>query len=135
MTNLLSLYQTAEAEDITVDCFDLNNREALSLLDDDGKCYIAIDPFKLRSESDELIKLAHEMGHCMTGSFYNRWSPLDLRRKHERRAEIWAIKKVLPEEDLYNMFRKGISEPWELAEELQLPEDFVRKAIAYYYDQ
>lgn len=135
MTNLLSLYQTAEAEDITVDCFDLNNREALSLLDDDGKCYIAINPFKLRSESDELIKLAHEMGHCMTGSFYNRWSTLDLRRKHERRAEIWAIKKVLPEEDLYNMFRKGISEPWELAEELQLPEDFVRKAIAYYYDQ
>ena len=134
MTNLLSLYQTAEAEDIMVDCFDLNSREALSLMGDDGKCYIAIDPFKLQSESDELIKLAHEMGHCMTGAFYNCYSPLDLRQKHERRAEIWAIKKVLPEEDLYNMFRKGITEPWELAEELQLPESFVRKALSYYFE-
>lgn len=134
MTDLLSLYRLAESEDITVDCFELNTREALSLVSD-GKCYIAIDPFQLQSESDELIKLAHEMGHCLTGSFYNQWSPLDLRRKHERRADIWAIKKVLPKEDLYQMFRRGVTEPWELAEELQLPESFVRKALAYYFDQ
>lgn len=134
MADLLSLYQFAESEDITVDCFELNNREALSFLSSDGKCYIAIDPFKLQSESDELLKLAHEMGHCVTGSFYNHWSTLDIRQKHERRADVWAIKKLLPLDELYRLYRNGITQPWELAEELQLSENFILKAIEYYHE-
>jgi len=44
----------------------------------------------------ELYQLAHELGHCECGAFYNRYSPFDLVGKHERRADCWA-KKTPPE--------------------------------------
>ena len=47
MMDLMGLYRLAEDNDIAVDCFELKKREALSVMDNDGACYIAIDPFKL----------------------------------------------------------------------------------------
>lgn len=47
MMDLMGLYRLAEDNDIAVDCFELKKREALSVMDSDGTCYIAIDPFKL----------------------------------------------------------------------------------------
>ena len=47
MIDLMGLYCIADENDITVDCFELKKREALSVMDDDGICYIAIDPLKL----------------------------------------------------------------------------------------
>lgn len=135
MTSLLSLYQLAESENIPVDCFALESREALSVMDTDGNCYIAIDPFKLESEGEEIVKLAHEMGHCITGSFYNQYSQLDVRQRHENRADRWAIKMLIPRDELYSYYKRNIIEPWELAEQLNLPEDFVRKAMEYYHEQ
>ena len=37
------------------------------------------------------MKLAHELGHCCTGSFYNQWATADCRRRHENVADKWAI--------------------------------------------
>mgnify|MGYP000675846688 CR=1 FL=1 len=91
MMDLMGLYRLAEDNDIAVDCFELKKREALSVMDNDGACYIAIDPFKLASELDKKMKLGHELGHSVTGSFYNEYATCDVRRKHENRAEKWAI--------------------------------------------
>lgn len=135
MISLSSLYQLAESENIPVDCFALKSREAISIMDSDGHCYIAIDPFKLENEEEEIVKLAHEMGHCITGSFYNQWSPYDVRQKHENRADIWAIKVLVSRDELYSYYKRNIMEPWELAEQMNLPEDFVRKAMEYYHEQ
>lgn len=45
MTDLLKIYRIANKNDITVDCFKLGKRGALSVMDEDGSCFIAIDPF------------------------------------------------------------------------------------------
>ena len=45
MITLSALYRLAEEENIAVDCYKLKKREALSIMDDDGICYIANDPF------------------------------------------------------------------------------------------
>ena len=42
MMELSKLYQLANKENIEVDCFDLNKREAFSVMDDDGLCYIDV---------------------------------------------------------------------------------------------
>ena len=52
MIDLVGLYSLAEQDGITVDCFDLHSRQALSIMDIDGSCHIAIDPFQLCSEAD-----------------------------------------------------------------------------------
>lgn len=77
MITLSKLYQIADAQNIEVDCFELHKQEALSIMDDDGTCFVAIDPYKLRSDHDEQLKL----GHCMTGSFYNRYAAADCRQR------------------------------------------------------
>ena len=110
----------------------MDHREAISLQAPDGSCFIAIDPFALQSVADEKIKLAHELGHCETGSFYNEYSPLDIRQKHENRAKRWAIKKLLPKQELSEAVENGFCELWELAELFDLPEPFIKEAIAYY---
>lgn len=132
MTDLLELYEIAEQEQIEVDCFEMKKREAFSIMCADGECFIAIDPLKLTSATDEKEKLAHELGHCMTGSFYNAAATCDLRQKHENCADRWAIQNLIPEGDFRAAIDSGYTEPWELAELFDVPEPFVRKAICLY---
>ena len=132
MMNLIDLYRLAQDENIAVDCFELNKREALSIVDDNGNCAIAIDPFKLISQQDEKLKLAHELGHCMTGSFYNVYSPCDVRDRHEYRADKWASHKLIDPDKLHQAVEEGYTEPWELAEQFGVTEDFLRRAVYIY---
>lgn len=126
------LYEIAAQEHIPVDCFELGKREALSFMDTDGKCYIAIDHRKLRGARDEKMKLAHELGHCCTGAFYNQWAPADCRRRHENTADKWAIRHFLSENDLDDAVARGYTEIWQLADFFDVSEEFMKKAICLY---
>lgn len=132
MTELSALYRLAERKNIVVDCFRLKKREALSIMDFDGACYIAIDPFRLNGEQDERLKLGHELGHCLTGSFYNRYADCDVRQKHENRADKWAIRRLIPKDKLDEAVADGFTEMWELAEHFGVTEEFMRKAVCLY---
>lgn len=131
MTDLMELYTIAAQNHITVDCFKLRKREALSIMDS-GELYIAIDPFQLRSEQDEKMKLSHELGHCMTGSFYNEWSTVDIRERHEYRADKWAVHRLIPFEDFRRAIKDGNIETWQLAEYFDVTEDFIRRTEYVY---
>ena len=126
------LYDLAEDDCINVDAFNLNKREALSMMDADGRCYIALDPFKLKSTADEKSKLGHELGHCVTGSFYNQYSKFDVRQRHENRADKWAIKKLIPKDELNEAVADGHIEIYDLAEYFGVTEDLMRKAVCWY---
>lgn len=132
MKQLLALYQYAEQADIAVDLRPMKQAEALSVPLPDGTCAIAMDPWKLTGTADETEKLAHELGHCVTGSFYSRYTPLDERGRCETRAERWAIRQVLPYEALCEAVRQGIAEPAQLAEYFEVSEQMIRKAVDYY---
>ncbi len=109
MTDLMGLYRLAEAQGVTVDCFQLGARESISIQEGE-ECFIAIDPFRLSSSQDEKTKLAHELGHCVTGSLYNRHSGLDVRQKHENHADKWAIEKMIGEDALNEAVSEGNTE-------------------------
>lgn len=129
---LIELYQLAEKEKIPVYCFDLPQTHSLSIKQDNGDCAVAIDPFGLNSTKDEKIRLAHELGHCVTGSFYNKYSDFDIKARSEYKADKWAIKKLIPKDELQNAFEQGVVEPWDLAEYFNVTEDFIIKAVNYY---
>lgn len=129
---LLELYQLADAEHIPVYSFDLPQTRSLSLMNNDGSCAVAIDPFGLNSTKDEKIRLAHELGHCVTGSFYNRYSDFDIKARSEYKADKWAIKKLIPKDELQAALEQGYTEPWDLAEYFNVTEEFIIKAVNYY---
>ena len=126
------LYNLAEQENIKIESFSLHSREALSTMDSDGQCYVAIDPRKITSAADERTKLAHEIGHCMTGAFYNVYSSCDSRQRHENRADRWAIKKLIPDTELEKAIAEGYTDLWELVDLFCVNEDLMRKAISLY---
>lgn len=129
---LNDLYKYADLRKIRVECFRMQKRNAMSYMDEQGHCYIGIDPFRLESSADEKVKLAHDIGHCETGAFYNRYSEIDIVEKHEYKADTWAIKRLITEDELKEAFHNGYREPWDLADYFNLPEPFIIKALEYY---
>lgn len=97
----------------------------------DGSCAIAIN-HELLDPGEDKTALFHELGHCETGSFYNQYTPHDVRQKHENRADKWAIKKLVPKDELEEAVSAGYTEVWELAELFDVTEDFMRKAIYWH---
>lgn len=132
MIDLLDLYDLAEDHGTQVVWFDLEAAESLSMPLSNGSCAIAMNPWRMPTVADETVKLAHELGHCETGAFYNRYAARDVRQKYENRANKWAIKKLIPEDELIEAISKGYREPWELAEYFGVTEDFIRGALEYY---
>ena len=132
MSNLLDLYRYAENNRIDVDWIPMTRAESLSAPLLDSSYAIAIDPWKMETVEKETVCLAHELGHCSTGSFYNRFAALDVRQKHENRADKWAIKKLIPEDELNRAVAGGRTELWDLAEHFGVTIPFMQKAICLY---
>lgn len=131
MINSLTLLKYAEEQDILVTFLDLNNR-ALSMPIGKEKYAIAVNRRARSSERETKACLAHELGHCETGSFYNVSSPLALRSRQEGRADRWAIRKLIPFTELVAAIRAGNHELWQLADYFEVPYDFMQKAIGLY---
>lgn len=132
MKSLQEFYHIADQENIVIDRFALSSRDALSIMDDDGSCFIAIDPERIINDADERTKIAHELGHCVKGAFYNRYSDYDCRQRHENTADKWAISQLVPVDELDQAVSEGCCEIWELAEHFGITESLMRKAVCYY---
>lgn len=134
MVSLLGLYQQAAHSGVSVDDFALEHRDALTVMDHLQKCHIAIDRRKVKNNADEKYKLSHELAHCETGALYGRKVPFETVARCEERAERWAIENYLPLDEVQYAMDHGLSEPWQLAEWFDFPEEFIRKALNYYHD-
>jgi len=126
------LYDQADAAGIAVYDFSLPENGSISIMDDQGNCYIGIDEAVLDGDALERVHMGHELGHCVTGSFYNRYSPYDLRQRHENRADKWAILQLVTEDALDDAVAEGCCELWNLAERFGVTEQFMKKAVCYY---
>ncbi len=131
--DVVALYTLAEKLDIPVYWYTMDSpAESLVVELAPGHTAIALDPLKFKDLPDEKYKLAHELGHSATGALYRLDTPLDERGRSEQRADRWAIELLLPFQLLQETVHQGRSDPAELAEYFQLPQDFVEKAVAYY---
>lgn len=129
------LYEFAESENIDIYAAALPLSQSVSIMDDNFNCYIGIDYDLIHSSVEEKRKLAHEIGHCVKGAFYNRHSELDLISKHEYSADKWACEKLLPKEEMQRAFLEGFVEVWQLAEYFDVPEELVKKALWIHFDK
>lgn len=124
---LNNLYDYADKQGFNTYYFPMSEVQSISF--PDGT--IAIDAHKIATV-EEKVCLAHEIGHCITDSFYNIYSPLDIRSKHEHRANKWAYQQLLPYDQLMRVVESGLTEVWKIAEYFELTDEFTAKAVAYY---
>lgn len=126
------LYDIARKQNIEVLQYPLEKNGSVSIMLDDGSCYIGMDASVRDDSAQERVHLGHELGHCVTGSFYNIHATLDNRQKHENKADKWAIRHLIPVEALEDAVSDGYTEIWELAEKFGVTVEFMQKAVCYY---
>lgn len=103
-----------------------------AIIEIDG-CYgLFIDTSQITSIAEELVTIAHEAGHIFTGSTYKLASPYSVIQKHENTANKWAIKKLLPFDEMKRAMDNGLTTKYELADFFEVTEDFVQMAFDYY---
>ena len=127
-----NLYDLARQQNIEVLSYPMPENGSMSVMLEDGSCFIGIDEGLRDGGVQERVHLSHELGHCVTGSFYNIHAAIDCRQRHENRANKWAIQTLIPVEALDDAIAQGCTEVWELADRFQVTEDFIRKAVCYY---
>lgn len=98
----------------------------------EGSYGIFVDFDKIETLYDEFKCVAHEYGHCISGSTHKLMSKFDLIEKHEYRANKSAILELLPSDKIDEAINAGCKELWEISEYLDMPQDFVEKAINFY---
>lgn len=126
------LYEIAAQNDIDIEYGKLSGEASLAVMYDSNAYAICLNAEKMKTSSEERTHLAHELGHCMTGSFYNRYSSCDILEKHEYRANRWAAENMIPWPELLQAFQNGVVECWELAEYFDVTEGLVHKAFDTY---
>lgn len=125
------LMEIAENAGITIEYCNLPLNKSISVQDDDGD-FILMDYSLIGEGASERVHLAHEIGHSVSGAFYNPYAALDIRQKHENRADKWAITHILSADDLDNAIAEGFADLWSLAEHFNVTLDFMRKALCWY---
>ncbi len=118
------------AEEQGVEICDVPFRDSISMAFPEG--WIAIDAAKIETVMKLREIIAHELGHCMTGAFYNIYSKFDIRSKHEQTASRWAYRRLVPPDKLVDAVSNGMADTWELAEHFGVSCDFMSEALNYY---
>lgn len=131
MTEYEKLLDDADKQHVIVtEKFDLSDTRLKGLYCD---ALIAID--KNLTEADKACVLAEELGHHATtyGNIIDQSSVMN--RKQERRARVWAYYLMLQFEDIIRAYEHGCQSRYDIAEYLNISEEFLQDAINYYKDK
>ena len=127
-----ALYDLAAQQNIEVLSYPMAENGSMSVMLEGGRCFVGMDDSVLDGSAQERVHLGHELGHCVTGSFYTRYTRFDLRQRHENRADKWAIRELIPVEALDEAVAEGCCQLSDLAERFGVTEEFMKKAICLY---
>ena len=129
--DIRNLYALAQQQNIEVLSFPLPQTHSMSVMEGE-QCFIGMDASVRDGNVQERVHLSHELGHCVTGSFYSIHTAVDCRQRHENKADKWAIEQLIPVEQLDDAIAEGCTEIWDLAERFGVTEEFMRKAVCWY---
>lgn len=87
------------------------------------------------SDREKACILAEELGHyhTTTGDILDQTKIEN--RKQERRARAWGYEQLVGIIDLVNAYKEGVRSRYELADHLDVTEEFIEDAINYYKEK
>lgn len=137
MGKLIELYDWLSQEGVFVFDrqlpFSSEETKALTVkLENTNTWGIFLDLGRMETSAERVVAAYHEGGHYATGTTHKLYSPQDLLAKHEYKADKWAVKKLIPKDELQAAIKNGYTETWELADHFGVSEEFIKKAICLY---
>lgn len=87
------------------------------------------------AECERFCVLAEELGHhkLTVGDISDLNKTENI--KQEKLARRWAYENIISLDKIINCLLKGLSNPYELSEELHVTEAFLKEALQYYKDK
>lgn len=111
----------------------LKENKSFSIEAPDSTCSIFISNSVSRKERRTC--LAHELGHCEYGGFYDQNTSYELQSRIEYRADKWAFLKLAPPGKVKEAIRAGCCELWQFSEWFDITDEYMAKILAYYSQQ
>ena len=133
MFEISDFYHYCKQHGVDVIPFD-NAPRAGTTIREQGEYAVFLDFTKIRSTRLLRGVCYHELGHVATGALHKVDSPFELVERSEYRANRWAAEQFLTEEAFREAFAAGYTEPWQLAEYFDLPQQDIEKALRYWQD-
>lgn len=125
------LYALSAQKGIAVHSVKCPKSKGISLEIEESK-FIGIDRNVFKSEYEERLILAHELGHSLTDGYYTELeNPINVKRM-EHRALKKTVELLIPENELCAQLEEGVT-VFELSEHFSVPEDLIKKALWFYY--
>ena len=90
---------------------------------------------QLKTQTEKHCILAEEMGHHYTSSGNILDQKKVANRKQEHKARVWAYKKLIELPQLVEAFKYGCRNRYEIAEFLDVTEDFLEDSLNYFKTQ
>ncbi len=90
---------------------------------------------KLTTNAEKRCVLIEEISHFKNNHGYILDQSKVENRKQERVARNWGYRRLVRLVDLINAYRDGVKSRFELAEYLEVTEDFVDNSLKYYKDK
>lgn len=129
--NLQDVYSRIENNNISVFPFGIDKIKAVTI-ETDNRYGIFVNHEEIVDKNEEFCVLAHEYGHCKSGTTHKLNSSFSLICQHEYRADRQSIIDLLPVSKIQEAIQNGSQTLYEIAEFVDMPEAFVSKAIQHY---
>lgn len=118
----------ADTNGITVDYLALPSCGSLSL-----PGHIALDHQYMIESPERTVRLAHELGHCLTGTFHAFGADALTVARCERRADKWAVTHMVTPDEIKAAVRSGCDSLWAIADHIGITPEYAEKAISLYF--
>ena len=134
MFNLSHFYKYCKENNVDVLPFDGMPTEGVTMrLGSDYSIFL--DFTKIQSIRAFNGVCCHELGHVSTGALHKVSSPYETVGRSEYRANRWVAEHILTEQDFRDAFAAGCTEPWQLADFFNLPEQDIKNALSYWTER
>lgn len=127
---LLNFEELAEREKIDI-FHDNLMKEKAKIIKYKGTS-ILLNNKRIHSESERKCLLAEELGHYYYDAYYTLNSDQTFVDKQEYRAKKWKCLACVPRQSLIDCFKRGITNLYDIATELQVEPDMIQFAYDYY---
>lgn len=127
-----SLLLEAEKEGLEIYEHNFNTARLKGLCIDN---VITLNSSSIETNAEKICVLAEEMGHyyTTTGNILDQSKAKN--RKQERRARAWAYDRLIGINGLINAYKYGCKSKYEIAEYLNVSEQFLEEATTYYNEK
>ena len=128
--NLLNFEELAEREKI--DIFHDNKMKTKAKIIKYEGTSILLNNKQIHSETERKCLLAEELGHYYYDAYYTLNSDQTFIDKQEYRAKKWKCLACISRQSILDCFKRGITNLYDIATELQVEPNMIQFAYDYY---